>query len=248
MNSVARGHVVRIIGAVDEFKAETEFIPANAADVVDLGAATLVTPLPRSTGSIDESVEGQLVQISGLITGTPASYRLQVNDGTGMVEVNRYFNLGTPTDPNYINFAPFSVGDYVRVVGVTRGYTESFGFTREVLPRGPADIAEYPTVTSVAPAANATNVAVTANVSATFNLTMTNVTNATFTLRGPSGAVNGTVNYDEATRTATFDPTSDLANSTRYTATLSANLAASNGLTLTQDTCGRLPRWRLCLT
>jgi hypothetical protein len=196
---------------------------------------TAVVPQSRNTGSIDESVEGELVQISGLVTGKPAAYRLQVNDGSGMVEVNRYFNLGQTADPNYIDFAPFEVGDTVRVVGVTRGYTESFGFTREVLPRGPADIAEYPRALSVSPLNNATDVAVTTNLTATFNVSMTNVNSATFTLRSPSGAVAGTVTYNTATRTATFDPASDLANSTRYTATLSAELAASNGLTLTQN-------------
>jgi uncharacterized repeat protein (TIGR01451 family) len=232
LDPVARGHIVRIVGSRDEYKAETEFVPANASDVLDLGAGIVVSPLVTNTGSIDESVEGELVQISGQITGKPAAYRLQVNDGSGMVEVNRYFNLGQTTDPNYIDFTPFGVGDYVRVVGVTRGYTESFGFTREVLPRGPIDIAEYPRVLSVSPAPAATGVAVAAPITAAFNLTMTNVSGSTFLVQGPGGAVAGTVAYDSATKTAVFTPTAALATNTLYTATLKATLLADNGLTL----------------
>ena len=235
LNPVTRGNVVRIIGSRDEYRAETEFIPAEATDVVDLGAGTLVTPLLRPTGSIDESVEGQLVQISGQITGKPASYRLQVNDGSGMVEVNRYFNLGQITDTNYIDFAPFAVGDYVRVAGVTRGYTESFGFAREVLPRGPIDIAKYPRVLSVSPASATIDVAVTTQITAAFNLTMTNLSDATFLLQDASGSVAGTVSYDAATRAATFAPAASLAFNTLYTATLKSTLVADNGLTLMPD-------------
>ena len=232
LNSVARNHVVRVVGAVNEYNGETEFVPANATDVIDMGPGTAVTPLVTNTGAVDEQVEGQLVQISGQVVGAPATYRLQVNDGSGMVEVNRYYNLGTVTDPNYIDFSAYTVGDYVKVVGVTRGYSETFGFTREVLPRGPVDIAEYPRVLSVDPANGATGVSIATTLQATFNLTLTNVTSATFTMADAAGAISGIVSYDPATQMATFTPDTDLAYGTRYTATLKSALAAENGLTL----------------
>jgi uncharacterized repeat protein (TIGR01451 family) len=101
-------------------------------------------------------------------------------------------------------------------------------------PNG-SNICPPPAVTSVFPANNAVDVAVTTNVTATFDMAMTNVNNATFTLRDSFGAVAGAVTYDAATHTATFDPTAVLSHGTRYTATLSADLLASNGMTLTQD-------------
>jgi len=146
LNPVARHNRVRVVGTMTEYRAETEIIPLSAADVVDLGPTTPVTPRHVDTGAIDESVEGQLVHITGWIVGKPADYRLQVNDGSGVVEVYRYYNLGQQGDPNYIDFSPYIVGDVISVTGVTRGYTETYGFTREVLPRGPADVKElYPT-------------------------------------------------------------------------------------------------------
>lgn len=90
-----------------------------------------------------------------------------------------------------------------------------------------------PAITSVGPLNNATDVLAGANITATFNMTMTNISPATFTLAGPTGPVAGAVSYAAGANTATFDPAVNLAGSTRYTATLSADLAASSGLTLT---------------
>jgi uncharacterized repeat protein (TIGR01451 family) len=101
-------------------------------------------------------------------------------------------------------------------------------------PNG-SNICPAPAVTSVYPADAAVNVAVSTDVTATFNMSMTNVNSATFTLRDPLGAVAGAVTYDAAALTATFNPTADLLHGTRYTATLSADLLASNGMTFTQD-------------
>jgi uncharacterized repeat protein (TIGR01451 family) len=155
-----------------------------------------------------------------------------VNDGSGVAEAYRYFNLGQITDTHYIDFAPFSVGDYVRVIGVVRTYTESYGLTNEVMPRGPSDIAKYPRVLSTGPLSNATGVSLAATITATFNVTMSNVSGSTFLVQGPGGAVAGTVGYDPATKTAIFTPTAALDANTLYTATLKAALMSDAGLTL----------------
>jgi uncharacterized repeat protein (TIGR01451 family) len=129
-----------------EYRAETEIIPLSAADVVDLGPSTPVEPLPLATGDVNEDVEGQLVRVAGYIVEKPNAYTLRVNDGSGSVDIYRYFNLGQITDTNYIDFTPYVVGDYVVVTGTTRGYDYSGTIRREVLPRGPADVKElYPT-------------------------------------------------------------------------------------------------------
>jgi alpha-tubulin suppressor-like RCC1 family protein len=80
-----------------------------------------------------------------------------------------------------------------------------------------------PSVSAKLPAANASGVSVSANVTATFNesLAASTVTTSTFELRDPQNAlVSAAVSYSDATKTATLDPASDLAGSTTYTATL----------------------------
>ncbi|PYI68530.1 hypothetical protein CVV68_05955 [Arthrobacter livingstonensis] len=78
-----------------------------------------------------------------------------------------------------------------------------------------------PTVTTTTPANNAGNAAIAAPATATFSQAVT-AASVTFTLKDPSGAsVPGATNYTAATNTATFTPTSALAYSTAYTATIS---------------------------
>jgi Domain of unknown function (DUF4082)/Bacterial Ig-like domain/Bacterial Ig domain len=80
-----------------------------------------------------------------------------------------------------------------------------------------------PVVTAQSPAANASGVAVTTTVSATFNKGLRS-TSISFSLSGPgSTAVAGTSSYNAATNTVTFTPTSKLAFSTSYTASVTAS-------------------------
>jgi methionine-rich copper-binding protein CopC len=81
-----------------------------------------------------------------------------------------------------------------------------------------------PTVTARTPAANATGIAPSDNVTATFSEAVQGVSATTFTLK-PSApvtaaAVAATFKYDSASRTAVLDPSADLAANTQYTATL----------------------------
>lgn len=86
-----------------------------------------------------------------------------------------------------------------------------------------------PIVTSTSPASAATGVAANSAISATFSEGMlpSTITNATFTI---SGGVTGTVSYSG--NTATFTPSSSLAFSTTYTATITTGVrdAAGNAL------------------
>ncbi|GAA0485334.1 hypothetical protein Ade02nite_08800 [Paractinoplanes deccanensis] len=77
-----------------------------------------------------------------------------------------------------------------------------------------------PTVTGTNPEPGATGVATTATVSATLNEPLQAGT-AALALRAGSTAVAGTTAYDAATRTVSFTPSSALATSTAYTATVS---------------------------
>lgn len=91
----------------------------------------------------------------------------------------------------------------------------------------PAPIATAPTVTARTPGVNSTAVANGSNVTATFSTAILGISGSTFVLKSPSGAViPATVSYSDTTRTATLDPASDLANDTKYTATLLGGTAA----------------------
>ncbi|SEQ13012.1 DUF4082 domain-containing protein [Microlunatus flavus] len=82
---------------------------------------------------------------------------------------------------------------------------------------------DQPSVSAKSPAAGATNVAASTNVTATFARAINSGTLAV-TLKSASGTtVPGAVSYSATTRTATFNPTSDLTSSTSYTASVSAS-------------------------
>jgi len=99
---------------------------------------------------------------------------------------------------------------------------------------GPVGDITAPTVSSTNPANGATGVAV---ITAAFSEAMTasTITVATFTLTGPSATpVAGSVAYDASTHIARFTPTSVLAVSTTYTATImvGAKDVAGNAMTI----------------
>jgi len=93
-----------------------------------------------------------------------------------------------------------------------------------------------PTVASVSPVADATDVAIDTAVSATFNEAMDEltITTSSFTLDG----VSGSVSYDSGTYTATFTPSASLAQNTTYTATLSTAITDTAGNPLAEYSWG----------
>jgi len=90
--------------------------------------------------------------------------------------------------------------------------------------------ANLPVVVSVTPAKGATTVPVAALITATFNKAMnpTSINTSSFTAVGPAGAtVTGTVTYSGTT--ATFTPTTLLAPSSMYTATITNGAKDTTG-------------------
>ena len=82
-----------------------------------------------------------------------------------------------------------------------------------------------PTVTATSPTANATGVAVSANVTGNFSEAMdpSTITSATFRLTTGSTTVPAAVSYTN--NVATLNPTADLAANTTYTATITGGSA-----------------------
>ncbi|MGY3565803.1 N,N-dimethylformamidase beta subunit family domain-containing protein, partial [Sinomonas sp. RB5] len=98
--------------------------------------------------------------------------------------------------------------------GQTMASPYSWSFTTGAPPPAPA-------VSSTSPASNATGVAVTVAPSATFNQAVT-PSSVTFTLKDSgNNTIAGTSAFNSANTVATFTPSSALAYSTTYTATVS---------------------------
>ncbi|MFF5793047.1 Ig-like domain-containing protein [Paeniglutamicibacter sp. NPDC012692] len=94
-----------------------------------------------------------------------------------------------------------------------------------------------PTVTGQNPAADATDVAADANATATFSEAVTGIDGTSVTLTNQAGtSIAAAVTYDEATRTATLNPTANLATNTRYTVTLANTIGDANGNKLATTT------------
>jgi hypothetical protein len=92
-----------------------------------------------------------------------------------------------------------------------------------------------PTVASVSPVGSATTACTGTTVTVTFNEAMNPATinSTTFTLTGPGSApVAAQVTYDAASRTAILTPSSSLAISTLYTATISTGVKDAYGNSL----------------
>ncbi|TAH32216.1 DUF4082 domain-containing protein [Candidatus Saccharibacteria bacterium] len=98
----------------------------------------------------------------------------------------------------------------------------------------PADTTP-PTVSNVTPTTNATGVAVDVSPTATMSeaVNATTVTSTTANLKNAAGTtITATVSYDATAKKITIDPTSNLANSTVYTATI------KGGASGVKDTAG----------
>ena len=92
-----------------------------------------------------------------------------------------------------------------------------------------------PTVASTIPASGATGVTVTSSITATFSEAVqpATVTTSTYTLKNSAGtSIAGTVTLTNG-NLATFDPTSTLAASTSYTATITTGVKDSAGNPMT---------------
>ncbi len=142
---------------------------------------------------------------------------------------NFYFaTSGVDNGPLHLLQDGVSGGNGVYVyAGASAFPTQSFRSTNYwvdvVFESGGAPDTTLPTVTSTVPTGAAANVAVGSTVRAVFSeaIDPATVTGSTFELRNAANAVvASTVTYDAATRTATLTPSSSLATSSSYTATV----------------------------
>ena len=136
--SFARGDLLRVTGTVDDrFSQRT--IRAGVTDVVVLGTGLDPAAIAISTGSVDESVEGSLVRVAGLVAGGPTTLTtgtaFDIDDGTGSTRVIVPIESG-------IDLAAWTSGTRVDLIGVA-GQRDSTGTGTEgyrVMPRDVSDV------------------------------------------------------------------------------------------------------------
>jgi N-acetylneuraminic acid mutarotase len=230
-------------GAGDEDESSPPRDP-NAAEHVGRGSLTIEQPTAASSHTTEE--DSVFLSGSAFIspthfrccTGSAADTGVEVSSSTGssVSQSATYcqpFGFGPLTVCNHTwstRITNLPVGD-TRITLEARDPSGNIGRDSITIKRLPDT--RRPTVSSTAPAPNASNIALNTSIRATFSEAMdpSSITAATFRVADSNGnTVVGTVS--SASRDATFLPASALAAVTAYTATLTTGVrdAAGNPL------------------
>jgi hypothetical protein len=188
----------------------TSISPSSGATGVSTGAQVTATFSEAMDGSTITSSAFEL-RSSGSLVATTVSYDSATRRAT-LTPSGALLNLTTYT-------ATVTTG--VKDVGgnaLSANYVWSFTTVPDTTP---------PTVTSVSPPSGAAGVSAGTRVSVTFSEAMSSstITSSTLQLRNSSGAsVPASVSFSSSTSTASLAPSSPLANSTTYTATVTTGV------------------------
>jgi Ice-binding-like/Bacterial Ig-like domain len=195
--------------------------PANAATGIGTNQAIMATfdkgihssTLTETTFTLFETVGVNQVSVPGTVTYSTI--------GTSAI-----FTPSSVLDPDAVFTATITTG-----VKDLSGNPLASNFVWTFTTGATTDTTA-PTVTSTNPAASASNIGVDASINATFSEAMnpSTLNPVTFTVTGPgSTVVPGKVSYDVPDQIVTFTPTSTLASSTNFSATITGaqDLAAN---------------------
>jgi len=182
--------------------------------------ASALAPLPGATNiAINQAVTATFSQAMNPASINTSTFTLTGASGpvTGTVTYSATGSVATFTPSvnlayNTVYTATITTGA-ANTLGIDTVANYSWTFTTMTPP---------PVVVSTIPANGATGVAVTQALTATFNEAMSAATidTSTFTVTGPGGAVTGAVTYNSSGFIATFTPSTNLAYSTVYRATI----------------------------
>ncbi|RKG65757.1 DNA-binding protein [Corallococcus sp. CA054B] len=130
------GARVRVTGRLDE-QNQLRILKSVPGDVELKSGTEQVSPKEVTTGGVNESVEGQLIHVSGAITqafqdDSPYGYKLYIDDGTGEVQVFVHVSGGF----DKAALQALSVGQRIAVAGLAAQYETTY----EVAPRMPSDL------------------------------------------------------------------------------------------------------------
>ena len=188
--------------------------PPTVSSRTPLAAATNVGVSTNVTATFSEPVTG--------VSGT--SFTLE---GPGTTPVGAVVTYDGPSRTATLNPSADLAANTTYTARLTGAITDTAATPNALAPlswtftTAPAADTTPPTVSSRTPLAAATNVGVSTNVTATFSEPVTGVSGTSFTLEGPGTTpVGAVVTYDGPSRTATLNPSADLAANTTYTARL----------------------------
>ncbi|MBJ6760662.1 DNA-binding protein [Myxococcaceae bacterium JPH2] len=130
------GANVRVTGTLDE-QNQLRILRADPTSVQLLEGSQQASAKSVDTGSVNESVEGQFIRISGAVTqgfqnDEPYGYRFALNDGTGEVQVFAHVSAGF----DKASLQALTVGQRLSVVGLAAQYEAAY----HVAPRQPSDL------------------------------------------------------------------------------------------------------------
>jgi hypothetical protein len=189
--------------------------PANGAASV---AVTSPVNITFNEAMDATTINGTTVSLKTTSSGTVVS---------GAVTYNAATNVATFTPTGALAFGTGYTVTVTTGVKDLAGNAMAAQFTSTFGTAAAPDITP-PTVVSTVPTDGSTNVAINTTVTATFSEAMdaTTISGTTFTLKTTIGGtpVAGTVTYDGPSKTATFTPSSPLANNTGYTATITTGV------------------------
>jgi DNA/RNA endonuclease YhcR with UshA esterase domain len=131
------GEHVRVSGRLAQVAQFTTLI-ADTDDVeVQTGDTLDVEPLVVATGEVGETNEGELVEVTGMVTqmvmdDSPYGFKVYVDDGSGEIQVFVHIVGGVPV----IDLALLSIGEMITTVGLSAQYEATY----EVTPRMTDDL------------------------------------------------------------------------------------------------------------
>jgi O-glycosyl hydrolase len=209
------------VAAVVPAPTVTAVTPANVSTGVAVAApvtATFSTAMSATsiTGSTFTLVAQGGSSVQGIVSYNPATFVATFSPVANLA-YNTIYNATITTMA-------------ISSAGTALAANFSWSFTTAAAPA--------PTVTSTVPANNTVNVSVNEALTATFSQPMNSstITAGTFTLTGPGNtAVAGILTYNSGTSTATFTPSSALAYSTTYMATITTGATSSAGAALASN-------------
>ncbi len=200
-------------------------VPPTVISEAPLAGAVLVCPSAVVTATFSMAMNPATINTTTFTLTGPGATPV-----TGVVTYNGTSKTATFTPSSALALSTLYTAT------ITTGAIDQYGialasnfvwtFTTASEPCAP------PTVISVTPPNLAVGICPSAAVTAAFSEAMnpTTIDTTTFTLQGPGTTpVTGVVTYNASTNTATFTPTSPLALSTLYTATITTGAKNLNG-------------------
>ncbi|MBN2392422.1 MAG: DUF11 domain-containing protein [Anaerolineae bacterium] len=236
LHDYTTGQELTIIGFVGNYEGTQQIMPRYQSDIWDMLPPEVTTTYPAADATDVYPYFPITATFSkALNAATVTTETFMLEDASGAVESAVSYDAGTRT----ATFDPTAALDAQTryTATLTTGIEETHGVSMVAdyvwsFTTGDADVTP-PTITGRAPAPDATEIPLSANVVVTFSEALDPATlSGNFTLTGPYGAVPAVLSYNPAAFVVTLNPSSNLLPTARYTATVSADVADWAGLTL----------------